>query len=112
MKSTPNYMEDKCRGHYDVNGKDNKPFYVCSLCDCVLGLHGYYYHCPLLDNEVICDDCCHLEAEKEDVIRQLKELGKEYTREEIDKICAGCGNRCVKTSNVIYPSEVKDEGKK
>ena len=70
-------------------------FYVCSLCECHQSCHVYYYHCPLLENEMICVDCCHTEVPEDKVIPKLEKLGKKYTREEIDKICTKCALRCV-----------------
>lgn len=81
----------RCPTHVDtVEGG----FYVCSLCECPLKVHCTFVHCPLLDREVICIDCCS-GASDEKVLQDLKDVGKEYTREEVDKICKECGNRCV-----------------
>lgn len=78
-----------CKGHTD----EEKGYYVCSLCECNLGVHAFYFHCPLLDNEIICSDCCQNDVEKEEIIKIFKALGKEHAREEIETVCKGCGNR-------------------
>ena len=105
-------MPDKCSERYHHDGKDNESFYVCSICECPLSTHFYFIHCPLLDDELICSDCCQNDVEKDEIIKTFKDLGKEYTRESIDAACKVCGNRCVKTSEIILPCEVKDEEKK
>ena len=95
MRSTLSYM-NKCsqKIHLDESGKG---FYVCSICECTLGMHIYFIHCPLVDNELICIDCCQNEASKEEIMRTLSDIMKsqELTREKIDAICKGCGNRNV-----------------
>lgn len=86
----------KCTGHLD---NKEKGFYVCSVCECPVGTHCYWFHCPLLQKEMICMDCCHNEIEKKETIDKLKSAGLEYTREQIDAICKDCGNRTVEESN-------------
>ena len=72
-----------------------KAFYVCSLCECDVKFHCYFHKCLLLDNEMICIDCCMEEVEKESALITLKEIGKPMTREEVDKVCSSCKKRCV-----------------
>jgi len=75
--------------------KEAEAFYVCSLCECAIKFHYYFYACPLLDNEVICVDCCMEEVEKDSSLVTLKEIGKPMSREEINKICSTCKKRCM-----------------
>jgi hypothetical protein len=84
---------DKCEIRAHLDNIDGRPYFVCSICECPLGAHCFYVHCPLLDDELICIDCCQSDVEKDEIIETLEELGKSYTREEIEKICKGCGNR-------------------
>lgn len=84
---------DKCPIRIHLDGKNEKPYYVCSICECPLGTHCFFVHCPLLDDELICIDCCQNDVEKDDIIKKFKELGKEYSREAIEKTCKDCGNR-------------------
>ena len=86
-------MADKCpiRAHFD--NKDGQPFYVCAICECPLGAHCFFVHCPLLDDELICIDCCQNDVEKDAIIKTFKDLGVEHSRETIEKTCGGCGNR-------------------
>jgi hypothetical protein len=86
-------MEDKCpiRTHFD--NRDGQPFYICAICECPLGTHAYFFHCPLLDDELICADCCQQDVEKDTIIKTFEDLGKEHSREAIEKTCGDCGNR-------------------
>lgn len=83
----------KCpiRAHFD--NKDGKPFYICAICECPLGTHCFFVHCPLLDDELICIDCCQNDVSQEKIIATFKALGKEYSRDYIEKTCGDCGNR-------------------
>ena len=109
MKSILTCMADKCseRSHYD--GKDGESFYVCSICECPLGMHCFYVHCPLMEDELICIDCCQEAVEKEEILKTFKELGLDHTREKIEETCKGCGNRCLKTKESILPNEFTEE---
>lgn len=85
---------EKCTQRFHVD-QSEKGFFVCSACECSLGVHCAFSHCPLLENELICTDCCHNEVIEPTIIAKLKDIGLEYTREQIDKICNECGNRSV-----------------
>lgn len=82
--------DEKDKMHFTKEG-----YYVCSLCECSVNVHVYFYTCSLLDKEKICVDCCHTDIPTDEVIPKLKDLGKEITREEIDEICKECKFRCV-----------------
>ena len=84
----------ECSQKYHLEDKE-KPFFVCSLCECALGMHFYFVHCPLLEDEVICIDCCHEDVPREQVVEEFKKLGLNYTKEYIDATCMKCGTRCV-----------------
>jgi len=72
-----------------------KPFFVCSLCECDPAVHCYFQKCLLLENELICVDCCLEDVPNDKVISKLKEIGIELTRQDIDTICKKCNKRCV-----------------
>jgi hypothetical protein len=101
-------MPNKCteRSHYD--GKEHESFYVCSICECPLGTHCFYVHCPLLEDELICIDCCQNDVQQAEILKTFKDIGVEITREKIEETCKGCGNRCLLTDKSILPSEVKE----
>jgi len=81
---------NSCKGHVEAK---ERGFYICSMCECSLGVHVFYFHCPLLENEIICSECCFERVASEGALKTFKEIGKEYTREQIEKICGACGNR-------------------
>lgn len=85
---------DKCSQKFHTD-QSEKGFFVCSLCECSLGIHCAFIHCPLLENEVICVDCCHNEVSKDTAIEKFKKAGLDYTRKEIDAACRDCGSRPV-----------------
>lgn len=85
---------DKCPEKFHMD-QTEKGFFVCSVCECKFGVHCAFIHCPLLENEVICTDCCTNEVPSNSIIEKFKEIGLEYTREQIDKVCKECGCRPV-----------------
>lgn len=95
---------EKCTQRYHLDTYE-KGFFICSICECSLGVHSSFVHCPLLADELICVDCCHLEVPEAPIIDKLEKIDLKYTREEIDKICKECGNRSVG----VTAEESKDE---
>lgn len=85
---------NKCSQKYHLEDAE-KPFFVCSLCECKPGIHCHFVHCPLVDDEVICTDCCMNDVPEAKIIEEFGKLGLTYTREQIDSICDKCGGRCV-----------------
>lgn len=86
-------MNDPSKHH--IEDQENN-FFVCSLCECPIGTHFYFVECPLLEDEVVCIDCCQTGVANDNAIEEFKKLGLIYTREHIDTTCKQCGNRCVK----------------
>ena len=88
----------KCpiRLHFDKKPESGeRGYFICAICECNLGMHAYYVHCPLLDDELICIDCCHDAVPEKGIEQKFKELGVEHTREKIEATCRDCGNRSV-----------------
>lgn len=97
-------MNNPCTQKFHFEEKE-KGFYICSVCECPLGTHCFYVHCPLIENELICIDCCQNNIPYAEGLKTLKELGKEYKREDVEKICEECG--CRNTGTSVKESEDK-----
>lgn len=84
-----------CSQRFHIDSSE-KGFYACSICECVPGVHLYFVHCPLVEDELICIDCCQNEFHKEETLKKLKDTTEsDITRAEVDAICKKCGNRNV-----------------
>lgn len=70
----------------------------CKICECVEDAHIYYWQCPLLNNELICVDCCWSIANREkfeEFDQKLKQLGIT----DLSK-CKECGKNGLSDNNL------------
>lgn len=66
--------------------------FVCCACDCPPAIHLSGWKCPIFNKEIVCSDCCLIEALKTDVAKVFSEkLGRQITLEEINQTCLDCG---------------------
>jgi hypothetical protein len=76
--------------YYNLD-KNAEP-HTCCLCECDPKVHLCYFKCPIFEQNDICADCCLLDALRPGIEKKFSEkLGREITREEIDKMCKECG---------------------
>lgn len=71
--------------------------YICPLCECDQNAHLVFWKCPLFENELICQQCCHIEMLTDDIDKKVSaRMGKEMTKDQINETCNKCGLNCGK----------------
>ena len=89
----------------------NAPPHTCCLCECDPKVHLVYFKCPIFEQNDICADCCLLDALRPGAEKKFSEkLGREITREEMNKMCKECGrNHAVEDGQLAIELENNSE---
>ena len=99
------------RNRYEITKAET----ICAACECQPETHLVFYSCPIFENESICNECCYIGCLQPYVDKQFsKKLGREITKEEINKTCLECGRNYAKQDPLLSPeifSGKKDSSK-
>ena len=97
-------MTDGNRDDIFDAGKYSKG-HICCLCECDPSVHVCFFKCPIFDKELICSECCLMDALRSGIDEKFSEkLGRKITREEINALCRDCGR-----NHAIEDSALADE---
>ena len=95
----------------DIIYSDDKNKYICALCECDQNDHLIFWKCPLFENELICQSCCHIEMLYDDIDSKVSaRIGKEVSKEFINKTCNDCGKNCAKQNEQVAHSMEQGKG--
>ena len=81
---------DRPDEHYSLD--KTAPGFTCCYCECVEAAHICGWKCPIFKDNLICSQCCLVDALRTEAPKVFSEkLGREITREEINEFCRNCG---------------------
>jgi hypothetical protein len=84
-------MSDE-RPDEQYNIQKGAPGFTCCACECDTSEHVCGWKCPIFNKELICSQCCLVDVLRKDTPKIFSaRLGREITREEINKMCGDCG---------------------